>query len=89
MAKQVESEKGFLVIEMTDKEAKEIGFGISKGCLCMHCNNIIKNKMYYIAVLNDVMCKECYDEFIKTAHYYPEDSMIEKRNFDYIIALLK
>ena len=44
--------KGFKIITMSPGEAKMIGFGIPEGCLCMHCNTLIKGTIYYIPVLN-------------------------------------
>lgn len=75
----------FLIIEMTPEEAKSLGFGIPEGCLCMHCNEIIKDTIYYIAVLNDVMDIHCLEQYLMHAKWYPEDAMIEQRNFYNII----
>lgn len=88
MAKAIKEEKGFLSIKMNNKEAKSLGFGTPEGCICAECNGIIGidtigDSMYYVAVLNDVMCPYCYKQFIESSHYYPEDSAIEKRNFDF------
>lgn len=41
--------------------------------------------IYYIAVLNDTMCKDCYESWLKRAEYYPEDKAIEDRNFNHYI----
>lgn len=80
--KKVENEKGFLVIEMSLEEARKLGFGIQEGCICMHCNGIIEEPIYYIAVLNDTMCKECFDKWYEQAINYPEDRIVEKRLFE-------
>lgn len=91
MAKKIKTEKGFLVIKMNTVEAARIGFGIggSGACICMECNNPCFDIIYYIAVLNDTMCAKCYNEYIKEATYYPEDSDIEQRNYDFYISALK
>lgn len=81
MAKRIKCEKGFLVITLTPKEAKTIGFGIEEGCLCMQCNNIIKDTIYYIAVLNDVMDEECFNKWLETAIHYSEDATVEDWNY--------
>lgn len=83
MAKIVNNDKGFKVISLSTREAQVLGFGIegSGACICMHCNNIIKGDIYYIAVLNDTMDKECYDEWYKGAKRYTEDIPVEDRNF--------
>ena len=81
MAERIKCEKGFLVITFTPEEAKTIGFGIEEGCLCMECNNIIKNTIYYVAVLNDVMDEECFNNWLETAIHYSSDARIEDSNF--------
>ena len=85
MAKIVNNDKGFKVISLSTEDAASLGFGLygSGACVCMHCNNIIKGDIYYIAVLNDVMDKECYDEWYKGATRYTEDIPIENRNFNH------
>lgn len=93
MAKIVNNDKEFKVISLSDEEAASIGFGIwyrndedtddLHSCICIHCNNTIKEDIYYIAVLNDVMDKECYDRWYKGATRYTEDIPIENRNFNY------
>lgn len=84
MARKVENKKDFLVIEITWEEAQQLGFGIPEGCICMKCNNIIDhNKIYYVAVLNDTMCEDCFNKWLETAKNYPEDREIEAKNFNY------
>lgn len=90
MAKKIKTEKDFLVIKMNMKEAESIGFGLGGGaCICMDCNNVCYDDIYYVAVLNDTLCEECYNEYIKEATYYPEDSEIEQKNYDFYISMLK
>ena len=85
MAKIVNNDKGFKVISLSTREAQALGFGVngSGACICMHCYNTIKGDIYYIAVLNDTMDKECYDRWYKDAKRYTEDIPIEDRNFNY------
>lgn len=85
MAKIVNNDKGFKVISLSIEDAASLGFGPYGlgACVCMHCNNIIKGDIYYIAVLNDVMDKECYDRWYKGATRYTEDIPIEDRNFNH------
>lgn len=85
MAKIVNNDKGFKVISLSIEDAASLGFGPYGlgACVCMHCNNIIKGDIYYIAVLNDVMDKECYDGWYKGATRYTEDIPIENRNFNH------
>lgn len=88
MARAFKHEKGFLVINLNQEEARYLGFGVSEGCICMQCNNIEKDDIYYIAALNDTMCPKCYNEFVEKAKWYPEDAKIEERNFNYYKTLL-
>lgn len=89
MAKQYQNDKGFLIIEMLPYEAQLIGFGIYEGCVCMHCNDIIRDKIYYVACLNDVMDKECLDDWYKDAIRYEEDMSYEQRHFDNVMRMLQ
>ena len=51
--------------------------------VCDWCNDEIKaeDTCYYVAVLNQVMCKKCFEQWHASAKYYPEDVPVEKRNF--------
>ena len=44
---------------------------------------IVHGDIYYVAVLNDTMCRDCYEEWLKDATRYVEDIPIEERNFNY------
>lgn len=93
MAKIVDNDKGFKVISLSTEEAEKLNWGIwtrneddtEDECyfLCMNCNHCIEDELYYIAVLNDTMCKDCYKEWLKNAKRYSEDIPIEDRNFNY------
>ena len=98
MAKIVQNDKGFKVIALSHEEGEKVGWGIwirsednnEDEChfLCMYCNHDIEDELYYIAVLNDVMDKECYDRWYASATHYSDDVFIENRNFDYYKAAL-
>lgn len=51
---------------------------------CDDCNKGIlpADTCYYVAVLNQVMCKECFERWHKSAKYYPEDVPYENENFN-------
>lgn len=84
MAKVVENEKGFKVIEVSTIECLSWGgFGI-----CDNCNSVATPKGYYVAVLNHLLCEDCYKDWCKYATYYPEDSRIEERNFEHYKKIL-
>lgn len=91
MARRVQNNKGFLIIEMTPKEAIEIcGFGWCGALVCDDCNTPINNNnyIYYIAVLSRVFCKECYEDWASTATRYDEDIDYETEKFEYYAKLL-
>lgn len=80
MAKKVENNKGFLVLEINREEMMD---KLSKyGCLgiCDNCNNMPATG-YYVAVLNRWLCKGCYDKFVRTVDRYPEDIPFEEKKF--------
>ena len=78
MAKKVDNQKGFFVIEVSaaDLSAQTGWVGI-----CDYCNTHAENG-YYIAVLNKWYCPKCYREFCERSKRYGEDDMIEKRNYE-------
>lgn len=77
MAKQVENEKGFLVIEMTGKETHLLG---GRG-ICDWCGSP-SDDGFYVAVLNNWYCPRCYDDWCERSVRYTEDIRAEKRNFN-------
>ena len=93
MAKIYKNDKNFLIIQMTGAEASSLGFGIEiPGCLnaiiCGSCNSQIEHKdIFYIAGINEVMCKDCTDDYIKNMnHYIDYDSLKYEINHFNIIA---
>lgn len=69
---------------MNRLEASKLGFGIGLSvCICSSCNEDIFDNIYYIAVLHDVMCEACYEEWYENATYYEEDTKYENINFEY------
>ena len=93
MAKVYTNDKNFLVIEMNGAEASGLGFGIEiPGCLnaivCGGCNSQIEHKeIYYIAGINEVMCEDCADDYVKNmSHYTDNDSLKYEINHFNIIA---
>lgn len=91
MAKIIDNDKEFKVISLSTEDAASLGFGIdgSGTCICMRCNKgCLSGDIYYIAALNDTMCKNCYEKWVKSAKRYAEDIPIENRNFNYYKKLL-
>lgn len=95
MAKKYNNDKGFLVIEMSKKEATDIcGFGmtyvdketgevVKQIIVCDTCNSELTDNVYYVAVLNRALCKECCDDFINNIDRSPEDIPYEVRHYNY------
>lgn len=68
---------GLYYIKMTVSEATKCGFGYKPGqCICMYCNNIA-NPIYYIPVLNDTLCENCFNNWKIRAKKYEEDVTFE------------
>lgn len=83
MARRIEAKKPFLLIECTAGELME---AVGSDCvICDWCGNAFLSidEGVYIAVLNQWYCKECYDEWIEGATYYPEDADVENKNFEF------
>ena len=59
--------------------------------VCDMCNDELKSDetCYYVAVLNYIICKKCFDHWIASAKYYQEDSFYEQRNFSRVKKLLE
>lgn len=77
MAKVHQSSKGFKVIRTeTIAEALKLG-GIA---ICDSCNNASYTG-YYVAVLNNWLCDECYEDWHLRAKYYSEDADYENMLF--------
>ena len=95
MAKKYDNDKGFLIIEMSYEEVRDIcGFGVSfvdketglvvdHKLVCDTCNNNVTDNVYYVAVINRALCKECCDDFIKNIDRSPEDISYEIRHYNY------
>ena len=94
MAKIINHEKGFKIIELSPEEAlTNAGFGVGYELVCDNCNEEFfiddEAELYYIAVLNMVFCKDCYEEWVNNATYYPEDAAYELKRFNYYKELLR
>lgn len=92
MAKKIENDKEFLIIELTlDEAINKCMFGYGNELVCDQCNKLIEDKdevIYYIAVLNMAFCKECYEDFISEVEHYKEDEDFEKEQYNVVAELL-
>ena len=78
---------------MNGAEASSLGFGIEvTGCLnlivCGSCNESIEHKkIFYVACINEVLCEDCVEDYIKNmSHYTDIDSLKYEINHFNIIA---
>jgi len=62
-----------------------VDFGSGGYLICDSCDKDIfpNDTCYYVAVLNEVLCEECFKKWIKRAQYCESDSGVEERNFGY------
>lgn len=85
MAKIIENEKGFRLIEISAEEMREIHpemRGADWFPICDSCARGGLEKGIYIAVLNRWLCPECCEKWYSSAVRYPEDARVEERNFN-------
>lgn len=91
MAKIYNNPRNFLVIQINANEATDVNIGIeipglNNMCLCGTCNNECKPEdIYYIAGINEVMCKDCCDDYCKNMNHYIDDDSLryEVRHFNF------
>ena len=59
--------------------------------VCDFCNEQLlqESVCYYIAVLNQIMCKQCFERHVANAKYYQEDKPYETRNYYDMLARLE
>ena len=82
MAKFFENDKKFVIIEAPASEFVKIGLGANGVIYCDNTMKVIEPEeiCYYVAVLNEIFCKNELDKFLNRATRYLEDSAIENRN---------
>lgn len=83
MAKVVEFDR-FKVIKASAKEMFE---AVGSPGICDYCSER-PEQGYYIAVLNQWLCPECFEDFKRNRKWYPEDAVVEQRNYIYYGLLL-
>lgn len=68
-----------------------IDVGTGEKIICDYCNSEVKaeDTCYYVSVLNQIMCKDCFERWHASAKYYPEDARIEQKNYEYIVSKLE
>lgn len=87
MAKQLQNNKGFLVIQMPWREYVAItdSWGLADCC----GQNSCEDDVFYIAVLDSFFCKMCYDAWYSTAKHYKVDMEKERYNWNNKVSKLR
>lgn len=96
MAEIIKNDKNFLIIKINDKEANKLNFGIFRETddniyVCGSCNVICNDdNMYYIASINEILCENCMNDFVKNmSHYTDENSLkYEVKHFNHCANIL-
>lgn len=77
------------VLVLSAKELKTMGLGYCNEngdhkVICDNCNAEISDDelCYYIGVLNEVFCEECYRSRGENMKHYREDERVENRNIE-------
>lgn len=86
MAKKVENGKGFMVLEIARVELLGVLAEYGSVGICDSCGSPAE-KGYYIAVLNQWFCEDCYKEWLMGATRYVEDIPYEKKQFEHYCRL--
>lgn len=79
MAKLWQNDKQLKIIKMSWKEyvASTDSWG-----LCSCCgNNSAEEPLYYIALVGDAYCPDCFDEYYRGAKRYKSDLEKEQKNY--------
>lgn len=66
--------------------SRELMYAVgSSVCICDRCGRpcLPSDKGYFIAVLNQWFCEQCYQEWQKRAIWYVEDADVERKNFNF------
>lgn len=83
MAKIYNNKREHLVIQINSHEATELNFGVpivglSNMCLCGTCNNeCAPEDIYYVCGINEVMCKDCIEDYCNNMNHYVDDNSLQ------------
>ena len=98
MAEFVKNNKNFLIIKLNDEEANKLHFGIFNSdnpnnniIICGSCNVICNNSdIYYIAAINEILCEDCMEDFVKNMNHYIDDISLkyEIKHFNHYANIL-
>lgn len=83
MASIYKNQRGHLIIQLNVHEATDLNIGIeipglNNLCLCDTCNNECKPEdIYYIAGINEIMCKDCVEDYVDNMNHFNDDNSIQ------------
>lgn len=90
MAEVIKNDKNFLIIKINEEEGNNLRFGMFPDndyniFVCGSCNVICDDNMYYIAAINEILCEDCMNDFVKNmSHYTDENSLkYEVKHFNH------
>jgi hypothetical protein len=79
MATIVKNDKGFLVLRLSQNEIKQASKNSSGTCDSCQKQDALTG--FYVAVLNDWLCPNCYHNWYAKAVHFPEDHKYENEKF--------
>lgn len=78
--RDVQNKQGFRVLKVSREELERAT--CQSRCVCDRCMQSPEYG-YYVAVLNCWLCPRCYEQWILNAKRYPEDILVEEKNYQF------
>jgi len=76
--RKVITDKGHKVLEI---EKTSLSLLNIEGHACKKCGSVNMEKIYYLPLLHEPVCKACFEAWSDGATFYPEDTLYEKQEF--------
>lgn len=80
VAFKIKLASGYTIIKFNQEVLKKLIANGLFGDICDSCNQLMKDDVYYIPVLNQGMCQECMEEWDSSARLYESDLFNEIQN---------
>lgn len=82
MAEIIKNDKNFLIIKINEEEGNKLRFGMFPNSddnifICGSCNVICNDNMYYIAAINEILCEDCMNDFVKNMSHYTDKNSLK------------
>lgn len=95
MAEVIKNDKNFLIIKINEDEGNKLRFGMFPDnddniFVCGSCNVICDDNMYYIAAINEILCEDCMNDFVKNMSHYTDKNSLkyEVKHFNHYANIL-